>query len=110
MVDTEVKLKSLGFLASFTGSIALIPKIMETYYNRSSEGINTTWLLTTFTSSSLWLTYAYVNGIIPSIVSSLFVFLSTIILYIMKLKFKDKNKEENKKINYQQNERLNLKN
>lgn len=83
-MDMSMKLQSLGFLASFTGSIALIPKVIETYHNKSGKHINVTWLITTLISSSLWFMYAITNTIIPTIISSTFVMLSTLLLCLMK--------------------------
>lgn len=93
-----MKLKGLGFFASFIDSITIFSKVIETYQLKSTQHISTTWLITAFFSSLLWLIYASVNKITLSLISSLCVFISILALFCLKCIFKETQEDIEKEI------------
>jgi|OM-RGC.v1.031975687 uncharacterized protein with PQ loop repeat len=86
--------KIIGYFATIMLSILMFPQIYATYKTKNVEGLSIWFLIFQLITSILWILYgigfiiANINDGIPIIIANVFILLSTIILIVMKNKYK----------------------
>jgi len=86
--------KIVGYFATIMLSILMFPQIYATYKTKNVEGLSLWFLIFQLGTSILWVIYGIgfllsdIKDGIPIVIANTFIFISTIILLIMKNKYK----------------------
>ena len=72
----------VGHTGAFLSSITFIPQVYKTWQSRSVEDLSLNMMLIVFTSTVVWLVYAFALDLWPVIVAnSVICFLSLLLIY-----------------------------
>ena len=80
----------IGLLAGLLSIIALTPQLFKTYKTKSTNDLSIKWLYINTVSQMLWFTFGILSNIIPIIITSSSVFILTVSLILMKIKYDSK--------------------
>ena len=80
----------IGLLAGLLSIIALTPQLFKTYKTKSTNDLSIKWLYINIVSQMLWFTFGILSNIIPIIITSSSVFILTVSLILMKIKYDSK--------------------
>ena len=80
----------IGLLAGLLSIISLTPQLYKTYKTKSANDLSIKWLYINTVSQMLWFTFGILSNIIPIIITSSSVFILTVSLILMKIKYDSK--------------------
>lgn len=78
----------IGFIAGFCTTISFLPQVIKIYQTRSTESISLSMYIIFSIGLVLWITYGFLINSEAVIASNSFILLFSIIIIIMKLKWK----------------------
>lgn len=78
----------VGFLASFTSTISLIPQIYKTYKSHSVEDLSFLMLLNFLACSILWVVYGYLTKSYSVLITNVIMTLFSTVLLWFKLRYR----------------------
>jgi len=78
----------VGHLGAFLSSVTFIPQVYRVWKTRSANDLSLTMMLIVFTSTIIWLVYAFALMLWPVIVANSIIFVLSLTLIYFKLTFK----------------------
>lgn len=73
----------VGYIATFLGTISLLPQIHHIHKTKHTKGLSYNWLIVAFLGSFLWVIYASHKEInIVFLSSAIYVLLYSVIIYL----------------------------
>lgn len=78
----------LGLLAGTLTTGAFLPQLFKTWKSKSARDISSSWLIAFTTGIALWLTYGFLIGSLPVILSNGITLVLTLIILLFKLKYR----------------------
>lgn len=78
----------VGHLGAFLSSVTFIPQVYRVWKTRSANDLSMTMMLIVFTSTIIWLVYAFALMLWPVIVANSIIFVLSLMLIYFKLTFK----------------------
>ena len=83
----------MGHFGALLSSITFIPQVAKTWRTKSAGDISMNMLLIVFTSTIVWLVYAFSLNLLPVIIANSIIFVLSALLIYFKLTFKPQNTE-----------------
>jgi MtN3 and saliva related transmembrane protein len=80
--------EAMGHLGAFLSSVTFIPQVYKAWQSRSVGDLSFTMILIVFTSTVVWLIYAFSLSLWPVIICNSIVCVLSIVLVYFKLTFK----------------------
>ena len=81
-------LEIIGYLAGFLMAIALSPQIIKAWKTKSTRDISIVWTIIVMIGLVLWIIYAISDKIMPLLIFASIEFSMTVLLFILKIKYK----------------------
>ena len=88
MMNTNLFVEIIGYIATALIVVAYIPQVIETYKKQSAEGISSKFLLLMSVSCFLWVIYGACVDSIPLILTNTLSLLQVAFILQYKLNFK----------------------
>lgn len=85
MVDL---LSIVGLIAAVASAIGFLPQVIRTFKTKKAEDVSLYMILVFIVSAVSWITYGYWKNDFFIISTNLAILLCTIMLFVMKLKYK----------------------
>ena len=83
----------MGHFGALLSSITFIPQVAKTWRTKSAGDISMNMLLIVFTSTIVWLVYAFSLNLLPVIIANSIIFVLSALLIYFKFTFKPQNTE-----------------
>lgn len=77
----------IGFIASFTSTISLVPQIYKTYKTKSVEDLSLIMLINFFLCSISWVIYGILTDTKSVLITNVIMTLFSLIMLIFKIKY-----------------------
>lgn len=74
-----------GYIAAFLSTLALIPLLINTTIQKSTDSLRYEWLIIKIVAGIMWFYYGITNNLIPNIISSLAVL--SFLIYLTGIKY-----------------------
>ena len=78
----------LGFVAGALTTLALVPEIIKTAKMKETHDLSLLWLGMLGSGTFLWTGYGIAIGSYPIIIANAFSFVTVVILFLLKLKYR----------------------
>lgn len=78
----------MGHLGALLSSITFIPQVLQAWKTKSVGDLSMNMLLIVFTSTIVWLVYAFSLNLLPVIIANSIIFILSGVLIYFKLTFK----------------------
>ncbi len=78
----------MGHIGALLSSITFIPQVLQAWKTKSVGDLSMNMLLIVFTSTIVWLVYAFSLNLLPVIIANTIIFMLSGILIYFKLTFK----------------------
>ena len=78
----------MGHIGALLSSITFIPQVLQAWKTKSVGDLSMNMLLIVFTSTIVWLVYAFSLNLLPVIIANAIIFVLSGILIYFKLTFK----------------------
>jgi len=78
----------MGHIGALLSSITFIPQVLQAWKTKSVGDLSMNMLLIVFTSTIVWLVYAFSLNLLPVIIANTIIFVLSGILIYFKLTFK----------------------
>jgi len=78
-------IETIGYIAGFLVSIALLPQLIKTWKTKSTKDISIIWSISLMAGLFLWIVYGVSNMIIPLTIFAIIEFLMSLSLFILKI-------------------------
>ena len=93
-----MRYQNIGFIATFTSAISLIPAVYSATIEKSTHGINYLYIFLAICSQLLWLTYGLLNKDLPLIILSSYLLVVFTVLCIFKFYYESKGLDKHSKL------------
>ena len=78
----------IGFIASLTSTISLLPQLYLTYKTKKSQDISLTMIINFIVCSISWVIYGFLTSAIAVWATNVIITLFSIVMLIFKIKYK----------------------
>jgi MtN3 and saliva related transmembrane protein len=85
----------LGLLCAMLTGILYIPQLVHMIKRKSTKDVSYLFLILTILNSIMWVVYGFYKINIPIILSDIFIFLTSVIMLIVKIFYENVTLEEN---------------
>ena len=85
----------LGLLCAMLTGILYIPQLVHMIKRKSTKDVSYLFLILTIFNSIMWVVYGFYENNIPIILSDIFIFLTSVIMLIVKIFYENVTLEEN---------------
>ncbi len=83
----------MGHIGALLSSITFIPQVLQAWKTKSVGDLSMNMLLIVFTSTIVWLVYAFSLNLLPVIIANSIIFILSTVLIYFKLTFKPQPKK-----------------
>jgi Uncharacterized conserved protein len=81
-------IEAMGLFGAFLSSVTFIPQVYKAWKTKSVGDLSMTMILIVFTSTIVWLVYAFALSLLPVIICNIIMAVLTMLLIYFKLTFK----------------------
>ena len=84
----SINIDFIGYLGALMTSFIYLPQVVHTIKTKDTSGLSRSMYILAIISNTLWLCYGIFSPDYPILLSQLFIYPMTVVIFIYKLKYK----------------------